>query len=390
MNYGFLKEEQAVSTVVAAILILAVLTTFITAINTFYIPSVATDNEINHMEQVRNSFMEIASVASAGSSNEKVMIQLGSSGLPLVSTPPSSGSVTTDVKGSCISLYMENVSGLENKFNGTNKLQNLTEISVLYLVKDRLFSSDNATYKISLDTGNYMNVEIRDSTTVNIESVVNYKTIFKEDVAIPDCNSKYFSLDLLDPEYGFGEALGNTDGSFSLYLEGSFYMEYDKLPPYENNEIYPIGVNTVNTSIGSLKYSSSNNYWLDQDYVFENGAVILQQSTSKDSMVRSKPFIILSEDDQILDIRIFKLVGSEDSISGNGVSTINVQTAEHETYTYPYVENITISVGSDYCDAWERYFRTLGSAVTCGNNSVSTSFTNKSVRVGISEVKIAF
>jgi hypothetical protein len=197
-----------------------------------------------------------------------------------------------------------------------------------------------------------------------------------------------FIFDLLNPVFGFSDSLENSDVPFSLELEGSFFVEYDKNPPYETYETGSTYYESINKSTGSFKYSSSNNFWIDQDFVFENGAVILQQSTGNESLIRSKPFITLDEDG-FLYIGIFHIVGTADSVSGNGVTTVNLHVEKHEEQVYPSVRETTIRISSDYPDAWQKYLVQFDSQARIDNNGiVVATFDDKSVKISITDVTI--
>lgn len=383
-----LRNDEAVSTVVAAILILAVLTTFISTINAFYIPSLGTDMEVSHIQEVRDSFVEIASKATSGSSSEKIQLPLGSDGLPLSFTPSSSGSLTVDPRSGWINISMENVAIPETRFDGFYPIQNVTSVSTLYLISNG--SSTGAPYVVTLDGQNTIEVT-RSSQSMNVDSMFN-ENHFLQQVATPNTDGRYFTFDLLNPVFGFSDALESFPKPFTLTLEeGSFFVEYEKLPPYTYAETaYPHYYDEqINVTTGNLRYRSSNNFWIDQDYIFENGAVILQQSTSNESLVRSKPFITLDKDKQLLIIEIFTLNNSRsDSMSGNGVSTINLQVERGEEKVYPSVDNTTIQIASEYPDAWQKFLSELGTNATINNGTVMASFENKTVKISETDVKV--
>jgi len=93
--------EKGVSTLVAMILVLAIVSTSITAIASNYLPILKKRAEIQHEEELTSSFLEIASVYPG---NETVVLKLGGGTTLLNPTPTSSsvhlwksGSVEVDV-----------------------------------------------------------------------------------------------------------------------------------------------------------------------------------------------------------------------------------------------------------------------------------------------------
>ncbi|SFM26822.1 DUF7289 family protein [Methanolobus profundi] len=386
MNRPFYLSCEAVSTVIAAMLILVVLTTFISAINAYYIPSLGAENEIEHMQDVRDSFVEIASLAASGSSNEKVEIPLGSKEMPFGPSVSSSGTLTVDPNSSWINISMNAVAEPENRFDSVYILQDLTSISSFYLVKD---AGLPATYDIIFDQDNMLHAEWIGDSTLLIETRRNGNTFFYGFVPTPLVDTdEYFTFDVLNPVYGFSDILEDVEKPFTLMLDGSFQIEYEKIPPYDNSEKRFTHDRSINISTGSFSYGPSNNFWIDQDFIFENGAVILQQSTSNRSLVRSRPFITVDNDTRLLNIQVFNVVGIADSMGGNGISTVNIQVEDHEEKTYPSVEVTNLTICSDYPSAWYSYLSTQGDVEMLEDGLVRASFYNMSVKMSSSDVMI--
>ena len=377
---------DAVSTVIAAILILAVLTTFISAINAYYIPSLGSENDIQHMQEVRDNFVRIASLAASGSSNEKVQIPLGGKEMPYGPSVSSSGTLTVDPNSSWFNISMINVAEPENRFDSFNLLNNLTSVSSFFLVRD---GGHPDSYEVIIDGNNTLEAEWTDNSTFLIDTERDGKQFFYGKVSTPKvATDEYFAFDIMGPIYGFSDMLEDADKPFTLMLDGSFLIEYEKIPPYEYSEIRYTKNRIMNFTTGSFKYSSSNNFWIDQDFIFENGAVILQQSTSNESLVRSRPFITVDKDTKLLNIQTFNVVGVADSMGGNGISTVNLQVEDHEEKTYPFVEVTNLTICSEYPSAWYNYLSTQGDVEMLDDGLVRASFYNMSVRMSSSDVVI--
>nr|WP_321498705.1 hypothetical protein [uncultured Methanolobus sp.] len=378
---------DAVSTVIAAILILAVLTTFISAINAYYIPSLGSENDIQHMQEVRDSFVKIASLAASGSTNEKVLIPLGGKEMPYGPSVSSSGTLTVDPNSSWFNISMFNVAEPENRFDSFYALNNLTSVSSFLLVKE---AGLPVTYSVIIDGDNTLDAEWIDDSTLLIDTVRDGNQFFYGKVPTPLVDTdEYFTFDVLSPVYGFSNMLEDAEKPLTLMLDGSFQIEYEKLPPYEYSEIRYTEDRIMNFTTSSFKYSSSNNFWIDQDFIFENGAVILQQSTSNESLVRSKPFITVDKDIKLLNIQTFNVVGVADSMGGNGISTVNIQVEDHEEKTYPFVEVTNLTIYSEYPSAWYSYLSSQGDVEMLDDGLVRASFYNMSVRMSSSDVMIS-
>jgi hypothetical protein len=143
--------------------------------------------------------------------------------------------------------------------------------------------------------------------------------------------------------------------------------------------------------LGIIKYSSVNSYFLNQDYIYEAGALILSQSEG--NTMRVKPAMsIKRETDVNLSLRLFNITtsaGDKDSISGYG--TYPIQTEFHSEKTQnPIIHNNVekIEISTNYPNSWEKYFKNalINSGLTyeseftteIGNNIISIIFSDPS------------
>jgi hypothetical protein len=127
--------------------------------------------------------------------------------------------------------------------------------------------------------------------------------------------------------------------------------------------------------LGSIRYSSDNSYYMDQDFILENGALILKQG-SNDVMVVEPSFSLV--DSQDLTFTIIKLtdIGKETSTSGYGTYPIKAKFIESNSMFINNVENITIY--SENAIAWKTYFE----------NELSESIINYKVDESVDNGKI--
>lgn len=372
MREVFLKNEYAVSSVVSAILLLAVLTTFLAAINSYYIPSLVADHEIHHMQDVRNSFMEIAASASPGSSKERVLIPLGDGGMPFISSLSSSGTLTVSPKKGEIEVNMTGANPVEYQeldYNDTSNSLYIHSLSHLILKIEDSTQPGNYYAKIGTDT---MTVSVNSaSVQVDGETVLNNPP-------------KSLCLDLLNPSYGFNKVVANQSSQFNLSLSGMTDANYFDVG-------YTILLDDINVdpiySQGQICYKSGNNQWIDQDYIFENGAVILEQGSN--STIRSQPFFKIDNDKKNLEMCLFNITGEQDSIGGNGAVVVNVFGTEGKEYEYRNVGTTTIKITTNYTEAWEDYFKRNGVTPTKDPNKwVEATFSNRNVSITTSDVDI--
>ena len=115
---------------------------------------------------------------------------------------------------------------------------------------------------------------------------------------------------------------------------------------------------TSTTALNTLKYSSSNAYFLDQEYIFEAGAIILSQYQG-DTMVIKPSFSIDNNktDDFKFNISIDLVniipVEDENYISGYGIYPIKTQYESVDEFTINQISNLLIQ--TEFPDSWERF-----------------------------------
>ncbi len=365
-------NTDAVSTVVSAILILAVITTFITAINAYYIPSLAAEHEIKHMQEVHTSFTELAAKTGSDCSNAKVFIPLGDGGLPLMSSLSSSGTLTIEPGYGWVNVSLINISGVEKVLTGHTTVTNITTVSDLIFTM-KYMEAGNYTVKINNDNNNKTSICIRSSDNKVVVETTDNGSLTSYSVLKDWVMGNYLSMDVLNPAYGFSNMLDNTPQPFSLTFEGPYYIKYGCTDDH------------MNMSTGYFKYRASNNFWIDQELVYENGAVILRQGP--DSIIRSLPF--MTNDDTELNLCIFDIIGGKKkSVSGNGASTVNIKVENRSEYRYGNVLNTTVTITSKSPQAWETHLLGMTNIVSRNNNTVIAWINNKEVIITTSNIKI--
>ena len=110
-------------------------------------------------------------------------------------------------------------------------------------------------------------------------------------------------------------------------------------------------------SLGTIKYSSRNSYFVDQTFSYEAGAVIVSQHQG--NFLSLSPFFSVNNS-QIINISFtlvnISSVGSK--TSANGYSTTSILTkylsSSDQTVTISNITNITIN--TSYPSSWKSYF----------------------------------
>jgi hypothetical protein len=136
-------------------------------------------------------------------------------------------------------------------------------------------------------------------------------------------------------------------------------------------------------SLGIIKYSSKNVYYLDQSYIYEAGSVILNQSEG--NVMSIKPFSAIKNGNVSMTFDIVNItgVGGRTSAGGYGTNPIRTEFVSSHTVVMNNVKNITIA--TYYPNAWHVAFNS-----TLIKSAELTYGTNFSVTDTAGEVIIKF
>lgn len=131
------------------------------------------------------------------------------------------------------------------------------------------------------------------------------------------------------------------------------------------------------TNMGSIVYNSSNHYWIDQGFHYEDGMVILSQYNGFDMLARpdidavARPGTLVT-----VMVNPMRIDGKASSISSTGTDVISSSIFSGDRqYVSANVTNVTINVTTDYPGLWSSFFRSefSGAGLVEGSNfSVTT------------------
>lgn len=204
------------------------------------------------------------------------------------------------------------------------------EIAHMNQVKDRFVD-----YKLALD-----------SLWVNNRNGVLLSTAFDLGTGAPATAGTVFALPILTPAGSGGTVSVQSGGAkltITIWEDETISAPIKKLP------------------LGSLSYRSSNNYWVDQTWIYQGGAVFLSQEGGTTVRV-APPLSVYNNTDKVsVYITPVNITGSA-HIAGSGpvrieTRLLNITPYESLTGNYPWV-NISIDAGDEegYARAWERVF----------------------------------
>ncbi|MDI6916259.1 MAG: hypothetical protein QMC80_00500 [Thermoplasmatales archaeon] len=121
------------------------------------------------------------------------------------------------------------------------------------------------------------------------------------------------------------------------------------------------------TSTGNIRFEPQNRYFVKQNFVYENGAVIIDQSGGE--VVRVEPTFNVSG--STVSMTLISISGTNESMTGKNAQTVIIKLMFYESDTYTWSgENITISITTMHQSAWQNYFNKKGCNTTMVDNNV--------------------
>ena len=116
-------------------------------------------------------------------------------------------------------------------------------------------------------------------------------------------------------------------------------------------------------SVGIIKYSSRNAYFLDQSYIFEGGAVIMDQNMGNVMAILPSFSVYLNPETNDINIsfNVVNVSSIEDKISVSGYGIYPIKTEFSSTMQPDLITNVNnLTITTKYTNAWEIFFnRTL-------------------------------
>jgi len=119
------------------------------------------------------------------------------------------------------------------------------------------------------------------------------------------------------------------------------------------------GAGTSTYSFGTIKYSSRNSYFLDQSFIYEGGAVIMDQY--KGNIMAISPSFSVELDPYTYEINmsfnIANISRVKEKISVSGYGTYPIRTEFSNSFPPVTINGVNyISVNTKYPNAWEIFF----------------------------------
>jgi hypothetical protein len=149
---------------------------------------------------------------------------------------------------------------------------------------------------------------------------------------------------------GFAMFGADSTGTFSIN-----HFRNDELEYYCNIQNTSGDVNV--TATGGMKYQSNNQFFVDQELAYENGAIILDQGGGE--IMRIGPQFTIEKFGPVVKLSfvLITISGIETSIQGTSTVLFQTQliTYTEDTYLFIPAETVTITMITEYPTGWSRY-----------------------------------
>jgi hypothetical protein len=112
---------------------------------------------------------------------------------------------------------------------------------------------------------------------------------------------------------------------------------------------------TLARSVGILKYSSANGYYLDQSYIYESGAVIVSQDLGNMMLIRPSFSVSQTGTNVTVLFDLVNITAIGEKMQASGFGTYPIQT-EFDTFTSLNISDVkSFYILTDFPNAWRLY-----------------------------------
>jgi hypothetical protein len=397
------RSENALSEVIGFILILVVVITALSIYLTYSVPAQGRENEILHMNEIRDEFVSYKIGVDALWTNNQIgtamstSFDLGTQGgttqgsgsfIPIMSPVPSSGTLALNQRQEVLTVQSKGlirdgkVISNQTLVPGSLPLNatptvfwvNISDTSIPATAlqyaasqKRSVFVQEGQNWSVNVTVFPKINYYYPNSTDITIDvTKTGIKTLQGFTVYQNIQSNTRYAVNLLDDAYGLKNYLAGQPYPMTVT-----FTRYDSITPtltgfgnvsltdeYEKVATHSLG-------LGALEYTASNNYWIPQTYYYQNGGVFLQQDNST---VKLPPTITFSYDKStgIIGVKIIELPFQQTtsgSLGGNSPAQVRTQVTSIQNLPYSQKYNntkwINLSIttnDSRAAAAWYRYF----------------------------------
>lgn len=392
------KNERGQVGVVVAILMVSLFVAVMVLVQIYYVPNWMKDREADHMDTVANQFSQIKASIDIESMAQRDMslinsITLGSKELPFFVSARAFGSL--NILSTSSSEFQVSVEGSGLPSTGMSDVEKangaipyVRSLSSFDLQLNGSQLSDGDYFNATVGTA-YVNVTVSDFSTefwqIDLRVANQSATpVYDRAIAWIAKNTEY-TVNLLDDAYKLSTRIlpylsTPFNMSFTSISGGNFVVSGSRYDP--NGNIASI------TKMGTIEYSSENAYFVDQTYVYEGGAVILNQSQGQ-AVISAPSFSIqnVTRGGDAMHLCSLGLVdvnglAGKTSVSGYGTYSIKTNYSTMEEHEY-IASTIYLNVTTSHVAAWQRYMNNTLSRAGIGPSSFTITNTTNTVTVAL-------
>jgi hypothetical protein len=395
------RNDHALSEVIGFILLLVVIITAFSIYLTYSVPAQGRENEILHMNEVRDQFVTYKIGVDALWTNSQVgtamstSFNLGTQGtatqggfsfIPIMNPVPSGGTLALNQRqevltvqsrglirnGTIIPLHTDISPTGSFVLNATPQqfIVNISDtfntepLDYLSAKKRGVLVQQGQNWSVNVTVNPKITYYYPNSTDITIDVMKNGILSLQGVTVYQDIKSNMpYTVNLLDDAYGLKNYLADqpypmtvTFTKYGTLVSGSSNVSF--ADEYEKEATHSL-------PLGALEYSTSNNYWIPQTYYYQNGGVFLQQDNST---YKLPPTITFSYDNRtgIIGVKIIELPFQETNainLGGNSPAQVRTQVTSIQNLPYSQTYNntkwINLSITSNDSRAakvWYRYF----------------------------------
>ena len=394
-NRNCRTRENGLSEVVGFVLILGVLVLVFSLYLTYGIPAQGRENEILHMNEVKDQFVSYKLSLDSLFNNNKVGTTLGNSfslgtgggytqgmmGFIPVMSPVSSGGVIAINQRSPVHETL-NISSYSLVMNDTywfsEDLKEGIPLTTNY-TPDHLYVNISGIQPVDLETSGVFGVNISGKNWIAYINLTPRQTYYQNYTLVPGSSGTYtlslqdrynydrsdiaiivkkggvmtlqdfivyrnvssnmvYPIDLMDETYGLNTVIKPHD-NIKLLTEKTTPTNNVLATgnvTYEFTDMNPYTITPI--PLGSIEYRAQNNYWIPQDYYYQMGGVFLSQVEGNVSY-KLPPEISFTNDSvhDLVSVNINALSFNPDNrglIGGN--SPVQIKTKLESIYPIPY------------------------------------------------------
>ncbi len=383
LRRGLRAQDDAVSTVVSAVLVFSLLVVVLSVYMSQIVPEQMADAEAAHMRRVATSLGNIAAETSGAVALHRegefvTQVELGTGTLAGLTMFQSSGTMSVQDYGFFANflcgaprlIARDGQAAPGGSFVNLTRppTTNISELIVLDLkVTSYSFGgSDLATLKFKANSNPGATLELRlQDGSIRVRTYegdnITGNLVLDQAVQTGLTSVEMFVIQGLDPAYGFSTMLANAQGPFTIETS-STTSQVEAYGVYRTmiGTIGQLGSGrdlasgfqrTVNPA--ALVFEPRNSKFIDQTYSMEGGAVVLAQETGQ--YLNLIPFSLtvdpnLGPENDLLTLSLVDLTGAG-QVSGSHRVTVSVS-VRGPTSSLLECTNPTLLVSSEYPFAW--------------------------------------